>query len=247
MNLIAKEWGNFRVLLRSVPATIVSVFILSVVCMNLMAGKELFRSEYFCINCGLALSWISFLCMDCICKHFGAVASIQISMFAMLVNLLTAVVFALLCLTPGHWSVYYSASDPETAQLINAGVNATFGSSWYVIVGSAAAMLVSGIVNALLNQIVGKAADRGNYRGFAIRSMVSTCIAQWVDNFVFSALVSHVFFGWSWAQVLICSTTSMVIELLAEAVFSPLGYRICQRWKREKIGLPYLELAGSNP
>ena len=66
---------EYKVLLRSVPAMVIAVFILSVVLMNLLAGRELYRSDYFCLNTGLALSWISFLCMDCICKRFGAKAA----------------------------------------------------------------------------------------------------------------------------------------------------------------------------
>ena len=73
-----------------------------------------------------------------------------------------------------------------------------------------------------------------------MRSLVSTCIAQFVDNFVFSALVSHVFFGWNWMQVIICSFTSMLIELAFEALFSPLGYSISKGWERDQVGEEYI-------
>ena len=241
MNYLKKEWKDYRILLRNVPSMVISVFILSVVCMNLVAGKELYASKYFCINCGLALSWISFLCMDCICKRFGAKASVKISLLAMFVNIVTVAVFRLLSMTPGHWAAYYSAADPTVGEYINAGLNATFGSAWYVVLGSSIAMLLSSVVNALLNEIIGKKADKGGFRGFALRSYISTAIGQWVDNFVFSALVSHVFFGWNWTQVLICSTTSMVIELVAEAIFSPVGYRVSEQWKNEGVGVEYLK------
>ena len=66
-----------------------------------------------------------------------------------------------------------------------------------------------------------------------------------VDYSFFSAMVSHVFFGWNWTQVLICSTTSMVIELLLEAVFSPMGYRISKKWEKENVGHKYLERMAS--
>ena len=102
-------------------------------------------------------------------------------------------------------------------------------------------MFLSTLVNSALNHFIGKKADKGNYGGFATRSLISTSVAQWVDNFVFSAMVSHVFFGWNWTQVLICSTTSMVIELLLEAVFSPMGYRISKKWEQEKVGQVYLD------
>jgi uncharacterized PurR-regulated membrane protein YhhQ (DUF165 family) len=240
MNIIKREWEDYKILLKNVPSMVISIFILSVVCMNLMANKELYRSEYFCINSGLALSWISFLCMDCICKRFGAKASIKISLLAMFVNVVTVVIFKLLSVTPGHWAAYFSAPDAGTAEYINSGLNATFGGTWYVVLGSAIAMVLSSLVNSIVNVGIGKMSDKGGYLGFALRSFSSTAVGQWVDNFVFSLLVSHVFFGWNMTQVLICSTTSMFIELALEAVFSPVGYRVSKDWEEEGVGKEYL-------
>jgi len=160
----------------------------------------------------------------------------------MFVNIVTVIIFKLLSMTPGRWAAYYSAGDPVVGEYINAGLNDTFGGAWYVVLGSSIAMLLSSIVNSILNEMIGKKADKGNLRGFAIRSYVSTAIGQWVDNFVFSALVSHVFFGWNWTQVIICSTTSMVIELIAEVIFSPVGYHVSENWKKDGIGSEYLLL-----
>lgn len=213
MNRLRSTWEDTKILLRSVPSMVTAVFVLSVVLMNLLAGRELYRSDYFCLNTGLALSWISFLCMDCICRRFGPRASTRMSVIAVAVNMICAVIFYILTLTPGRWAAYYSASDPQTAQMISAGIDSTFASAWYVVAGSSAAMLVSSAVNSSLNYMIGSRTDNGSYRGFALRSLVSTCIAQFADNFVFSALVSHVFFGWNWTQVIICSFTSMLIEL----------------------------------
>ncbi|MDO5133352.1 MAG: VUT family protein [Eubacteriales bacterium] len=232
---------EYKILLRSIPAMVTAVFILSVVLMNLLAGKELYRSDYFCLNTGLALSWVSFLCMDCICKRFGARAAAGISVLAIAINMLCAVIFRLLMMTPGRWAAFYSAADPEVGAMISAGIDSTFSGAWYVVVGSSAAMFVSSVVNGMMNQMIGMRTDKGDLRGFASRSLVSTCIAQFVDNFVFSALVSHVFFGWTWTQVLICSFTSMLIELGLEAVFTPLGYRISKGWEEEQVGQPYLD------
>ena len=82
MNIIKNELRDYKVLLRNVPSMVITIFVLSVVCMNLMASKELYSSKYFCINSVLALSWISFLCMDCVCKRFGARAAVKISILA---------------------------------------------------------------------------------------------------------------------------------------------------------------------
>ena len=241
MNILKREWEDYKILLKNMPSMVLAIFVLSVVCMNLMANKELYSSQYFCINSGLALSWISFLCMDCICKRFGARASAKISILVMFINIVTVIVFKLLSMTPGHWAAYFGAPDASIGEYINAGLNSTFGGTWYVVLGSSIAMFVSSIVNSVLNELIGKKTDKGNFRGFAFRSFVSTAIGQWVDNFIFSALVSHIFFGWNWTQVFICSITSMVIELALEALFSPVGYNISKRWEKEGIGRLYLE------
>ncbi len=232
---------DYKILLRSIPSLTIAVFILSVVLMNLLAGKELYRSDYFCLNTGLALSWISFLCMDCICKRFGARAAAMISVLAIVVNMICAVIFRLLMMTPGRWAAFYAVGDPEVGAMISAGIDSTFSGAWYVVIGSSVAMFAASLVNAGLNQMIGRKTDRGDYRGFAERSLFSTCAAQFVDNFVFSAMVSHVFFGWTWMQVLICSFTSMLIELAFEAIFSPLGYRISRRWEEERVGQRYVD------
>ena len=233
---------EYKVLLRSVPSMVIAVFILSVVLMNLLAGRELYRSDYLSLNTGLALSWVSFLCMDCICKRFGARAATRISIVAIGVNMICAVIFWVLMKTPGQWAAYYSAGDPGTGQMITAGIDSTFAGAWYVVMGSSIAMLASSVVNSYLNHLVGERADNGRYSGFAARSLVSTCIAQFVDNFVFSALVSHVFFGWKWTQVIICSFTSMLIELGLEAIFTPVGYRVSSTWEKEHVGENYIKL-----
>ena len=244
MNITKNELRDYKVLLRNVPSMVITIFVLSVVCMNLMASKELYSSKYFCINSGLALSWISFLCMDCICKRFGARAAVKISILAMFINVVTVGIFKVLSMTPGHWAAYFSAPDESTGEFINSGLNSTFGRAWYIVLGSAIAMIVSSVVNSYSNEYIGKHIDKGSYGNFALRSFISTALGQWVDNFVFSALVSHVFFGWNWTQVLICATTSMVIELVFEAVFSPLGYKVSKSWENNGIGQEYLSAFG---
>ena len=46
------------------------------------------------------------------------------------------------------------------------------------------------VLGVISPKIIGKMIDNSTYKGFAVRSFVSTAVAQWVDNFVFSALVS---------------------------------------------------------
>ena len=66
-----REYADFKLLMRSIPSLTITLFVLSVVCANLMANKELINYKYVALDCGTVFSWIMFLCMDVICKRWG--------------------------------------------------------------------------------------------------------------------------------------------------------------------------------
>lgn len=236
-SFVSREAGDFKILLRNIPSLTVSIFILSVVCANLMANKELVNFKYVALDCGFAFSWIMFLCMDVICKRWGAKAAIKISLVALAANLFICVSFALLSRTPGKWGEYYNSEN----LLVNNALNATFAGSWYVVLGSSVAFVSSSVVNALLNCAIGNFFKSDGFFSFASRSYISTAIAQLVDNFIFATIVSKVFFGWTWTQVFVCSAIGAGFELLGEIFFSGFGYKIVRQWEKEKVGQEYIE------
>lgn len=233
---LAAFFDDYKVLLRNIPAPTVTLFVVSVIAMNLLANKELVQLPWLALDCGFCVSWVSFLCMDMICKRFGSEASIKISLLALGINLAVSLVFWLMTLTPGHWGAYYDTGLDE----VNAALNSTIGGTWYVVVGSSIAMLCSSIVNSLVNAFIGARTDQGDFKSFALRSYVSTGIGQFVDNLVFAVIVSHTFFGWTWLQVLTCSLTGAVAELLCEVLLSPVGFKVVRGWERENVGAQYL-------
>ena len=237
MNLIKREIEDYRILLRNIPALVITLFVVSVIMMNLLANKEFISVKYLALDCGFALSWVSFLCMDMICKRFGGKAAAKISILAMAINAAACVIFWLLSLSPGMWGEYYSTGSME----VNDALNQTIGGTWYVVLGSSTAMVCAAIVNSTINQSIAKRLKSDGFRAFALRSYVSTCIGQFVDNFVFATIVSLHFFGWTWTQVIICSITGAVMELLCEIIFSPVGYRVSRNWENENVGAQYLE------
>lgn len=239
MQLIRRELEDYRILLRNVPSLVITLFVVSVIMMNLLANKELLSVKYFALDCGFVLSWISFLCMDMICKRFGPKAAAKVSILALVINLCATLVFKLMSMTPGMWGEYYSTGMTE----VNDGLNATFGGSWYVVCGSSVAMLAAAVCNSFINQTVAKRLRTGGYKAFAMRSFISTGIAQFVDNLTFALIVSYHFFGWTAAQVLICSLTGAVAELLCEVIFSPFGYKVSRQWEEENVGKQYLDYA----
>lgn len=241
MNMIKRELEDYKVLLRSIPSLVVALFIVSVIAMNLLANKEFISLEYLAMDCGFAFSWVSFLCMDMICKHYGGKPAAKISILALFVNLMVCLIFKLLSLAPGMWGEFYTTGLTE----VNDGLNATFGGSWYVVLGSSTAMLVSSLCNSIINTLIGKRLKKDNFGTFALRSFVSTGIAQFVDNLVFALMVSYVFFGWNMIQVVTCSLTGAFMELLFEIVLSPVGYKVVKGWKRENVGSDYIESQGA--
>lgn len=226
-----------KLLLRNIPSSTVVFFVISTIIMNLLANKELVALPWLALDCGVSVSWVSFLCQDMVCKRFGARASIQLSIFALLVNLAVCGLFWLMSLTPGMWGAYYNTGDIA----VNDALNATIGGTWYVVAGSSVAMLASAITNSLINEGLGRIFQGGSFGTFAARSYISTLIGQFVDNFVFALVVSHVFFGWSWPQVFACSITGALVELACEVFLSPVGYKMVQNWERDGVGADYLE------
>jgi len=228
--------------LRAIPGLVTAIFMISVIAMNLLANKSIFNLPWLASTAGIFVSWITFLCMDSVCKRFGYKAATILNTVGMIVNLITCILFMLIVQIPGVWAASYAGTTPEISEAINAGINATFSSAWYIVVGSAAAMFLGGLVNSGMNHIVGvKLDNQGTYVGFAIRSFISTALGQFVDNFVFAMFVSFIFFGWSIEQVLVCSFMMMLLELVFEIVFSPIGYKLSKNWAKDKVGEDYIQ------
>lgn len=238
--MIKNKLNEYKLLLRSVPSTVLVIFVLSVIFMNLFGGRELYNSEWLCLNNGIIFSWIPFICMDCICKRFGTKAAIKINIVAVIFEILVSIVFFIVSILPGTWSAAFSAESVEIGAIINNSINSTFAGTWYVVFGSVVSMVLSGIVNAILNGKIGKHVN-DRYTGFAARSLISTVVSQFVDNIVFATLVSYVLFGWSIKQVIVCSITSMIIEFILEAILTPIGYKISKTWEMENVGCGYIE------
>ena len=234
---LLSEIKDTKRLLRAVPSSTVALFCVSVVLMNLLANKEVRTGvSWFALDCGILLSWLSFLCMDVLTKRFGAKASIKISFVAIAINLCVCAVLKVVALIPGNWGEFYTFEN----SVVNQALDNTIGGTWYVLFGSTIAMIAASIVNAVLNHSVGKIMKSNTFTAFAVRSYVSTIAAQFVDNMVFTLLVSYHFFGWSLLQCFMCSLTGCLVELICEVIFSPLGYKISRNWEQENVGADYL-------
>lgn len=237
---IKKEWNEFKVLLRNVPATVMSLFIVAVVVMNLLANKEL-SFGWAVTDCGIIASWMAFLTSDMMTKRFGPKAAVEISLFAEVINLGVCAIFFIVSLIPNNWALAYDMGD-----VANDALNATIGGTWYVLMGSTIAFIASSIINAYLNAGIGKLCKKDNFVAYALRSYVSTAIGQFCDNFIFALIVSYVFFGWTIGQCAIAACITGVIELICEVIFGGFGYKTLRNWEARGVGVEYLELVNKD-
>lgn len=237
---VKREKKETEILLRSLPAMVVTLFVVSVICMNLLANKTLLQLDWIALDGGILISWLSFMCMDITTKHFGPKASNKISVLAAGINLLTCLIFFVASVIPSNASDYTA-------------FNNIFGGTWFILLGSTIAFLSSAVLNNMLNWTIGKRLkdhpdDKFVYR---MQTYVSTFIGQFWDNFIFSVIIFVYFapkfwdgFHWSILQCTTCALTGAVAELIMEIVFSPFGYRIVEKWRENEVGKEYLDYIG---
>ncbi len=234
---LKKEREETAILLRSIPATVVSLFVVSVICMNLLANKTLVQTNWIALDGGILISWLSFMCMDIITKYFGPKASNKIALLASSINLLTCFIFYIVSVIPSNANDYTA-------------LNKILGGSWFILLGSTIAFLASAFINNFLNWMIGKA-FKNNPDGklaYASQTYISTFIGQFMDNLIFSVIVFVIFapifwdgFCWTVIQCVTCALTGAIAELIMEIVFSPIGFRIVNKWKKINIGWEYLD------
>ena len=232
----AQEFKITILLLRSIPSAAVALFVVSVITMNLLANKTIFQNDWIAIDGGILVSWLSFLSMDVVTKHFGPRASTRMSVFAILVNLLTCLIFFLVSIIPTNED--YSK------------FNEIIGGTWFILLSSTIAFFCSAIINNLMNYAIGKLFKKNpdGKLAFITRSYISTFIGQFLDNFIFAILTFTIFapifwdgFHWTLLQCFTCSILGALLELLMEIIFSPIGYYVSLNWKKNEIGKNYFE------
>lgn len=239
-----RELKEFGLLLKAVPPVTVAIFVISIVIMNLLANKQVGLPEdmnnYIVLDCGIIVSWCAFLAMDVFTKHYGPKAATEISIFALLINFIVGFVFYIGSVIPGFWGESFAATDGAA---INDALDKTFGGTWYVVLGSSAAFATSAFANNFINFGIGKLFKKNpdGAMAYYLRAYISTSIAQFIDNLLFAFIVSYNFFDISALACVTCAATGMVAELLCEAAFSPIGYALCKKWKRENAGEKYFE------
>ena len=162
---LQRERKQNEILLRSIPATVMTLFVVSVVCMNLLANKTLVQLDWIALDGGILISWLSFMCMDVITKHFGPKASNRICILASGINLLTCFIF------------FTASAIPSNAGDFSA-FDGIFGGTWFILLGSTVAFLLSAVLNNTLNHVIGKSFSKNpdGKLAYAARAYISTFI-----------------------------------------------------------------------
>lgn len=228
---------DYKILLRNVPALVTVVFVLTTVLMNFAAGKLLVNVGSFAVTGGFICSFVPFLCMDCVTRRFGARAAIMLNILSAIGNLFAVIFLSIVAAIP--------TADPYPE------FNYVFSGVWFICLSSTVAFVVSGVINSLLNAAIGKLFKKHpkGLAAFSARSFVSTFVGQAIDNFLFIAGVYVVFAPIFWKtqpiSIIACLGTAVfggLLELTLEIAFGWLGYMICKRWERDKVGQEYVDL-----
>ena len=225
---------RITLLFKAVPKSVVILFCLVVVGMNILAQYQMVSLPFLAINYGITISWIAFLILDIVTKHFGAKASNYISILAISINTVVGLIFYLI-------SIF----------IHNPYIDIFAFNAWSIMIASTIAFIISSFANNYVNAFIGKKIKKNpdGKLAFFLRSYVSTFLGQIVDNFLFVFLAFYIFpfipnaiqVRWTIWQCIGASIFGALIELASELIFSPIGYRIVNRWKRNKVGEEYIK------
>ena len=235
---VKRELLEIKDLISKVPPILMTLFVLSVIIMNLLANKSIDLSwvpgnngayPWLALDCGLLVSWLAFFTMDITVRRFGPKASTQLTVVAVCINLITCALFYLAGTISGFWGESYVEVGGD---IINNALDNTISGTWYVLMGSTIAFISSAVVHGLVSTAVRKLfKDKESLKSYAVCSFVATSIGQFTDNMIFALIVSHIFFGWNLLQCIMCSLTGMFMEFIFSAVFVPLGHAISNHIK----------------
>ena len=230
---------DWKKLFRSIPGTVTMISVVTVVIMNLMAAKVVIMTPVMGVTGGVLLSWIPFLIGDVVVKTYGAKAATKLNLLGLFINLICIGVFQLIA------SIHVGVNPDDYTSF-----NATFNQTWQIFVASSIAFIVSGIVNNFTNAGIGKLFKKNpdGKIAYMCRSYISTALGQFIDNFIFAGLAFLVFFklsigtslGYTLLSVLGTGVLGALFELIMQVVFSPIGYKMCEKWRKEDIGKDYL-------
>lgn len=247
--LIKKEINETKLLFKGLPAIPFALVCLSFIVMNLLATVPLFQTKWIAGDVGIIVSWLSFMVGDMFVKRYGAKGSIKINLTALLVALLTMSLLA-----AGSAIEIAKFGENYCLGLFNWTFDLEHGAvTLWTLGSSAAAFIIATLFNSFVSKyILTKFKEKTSFKAYAAAAYGSTFVGQFVDNIVFAlsftfiaSRIPEMQTAWSLEPLtvlaaIVCALTGAVLELIFEVVFSPVGYKIAERWRRDGVGAEYV-------
>lgn len=231
-----KDWNETKVLFKCIPALPFALLCVALVAMNYLANKGIIpspASDYFQADAGIIVSWVAFLASDMLVKRFGAKAAIKVNITAILMQLVCVSLLTLGALIP--WG--------NSADAIP-GFDDIFRLSIWPLLAGTAAFIIATICDSLISKfILTRFKNRTSFKAYAIASYGSTAVGQFLDNLLFGLFFSvwQVWFT-NFNAIWLFALAGMGVELIGQAIFSPVGYAMARNWAKRGVGNEYIAL-----
>lgn len=247
---LKQDWHETKVLFKGIPAIPFAMVIMSFILMNILASVPLYNESWIAGDAGILVSWMAFLFGDMFVKRYGAKGSIKIQLASIVIALLTLGILAAgSAIEQALWGTNALGLFSWEFSLENGAV------TLWTLGASAAAFIISNIFNSLIsNRILKRFKTRTSFKAYATAAYVSTFVGQFIDNFVFAMLFTFIAsrnpamqIAWALQPVTIlavvtCALTGAILELLLEVIFSPIGFKVAERWRQQGVGAEYIAL-----
>ena len=238
---LKKEWEETKVLFRCMPTVPFAFLVCCLIAMNFLANRGGAIGPV-AFDCGVIVSWVVFLASDMLVKRFGAKASIKINIAALALELVSVGLMTLGAMIP---FAMYGANEQESAVF-----TAIFKAAPWPLFAGAAAALLANVANAVVSKsILLKFKNRTSGTAYITASWVSTALGQFLDNFLFGLFFSMWqpwFLNYGTSKALLSlipmAAVGMVMELIGQMIFSPVGFKIAESWRRRGVGQEYVDL-----
>ena len=232
-----QDWKETKVLFKCVPAIPFAILCEALVAMNFLAGKGIVPApydQYIQLDAGIIVSWVTFLAGDTVVKRFGAKAAIKVNFAAILIELFALVLFTAGSFIP--WSVTpgdYEATWDSIFRL----------SIWPLAAGTIAFLIAIAFDSFTSKFILTRFKDKQSFKAYFTASSISTMVGQFLDNLLFGLLFS-VWQPWfsHFSAIWLFAGAGMVVELICQLIFSPVGFRLANSWRKRGLGQEYIDM-----
>ena len=236
-----QEWKETKVLFKCIPTVPFAFLVCCLIAMNFLANRGGAIGPV-AFDCGIVVSWVMFLASDMLVKRFGAKASIKISIAAIILQLVTIGLLTVGAVIP---FAMYGATEEESAVFTS-----IFKAAPWPLFASAGAALIANVVNAVISKgILLKFKNRTSGVAYVTASWISTCFGQFCDNFLFGLFFSMWqpwFPNFHTPKAVIAlipmAAVGMILELIGQIIFSPVGFKIAESWRRHGVGQEYVDM-----